>query len=313
MPLIFAGIIAAMAGFIAARAEILDPLLPPSMRTTANDTRLAEDLDDATVRLTAVETALAELPAPVEATPAPEVDLSPVQADISALSDRIDTLAAQVQALQDRPAAVADVTVPAEAIDAALAELRDTASAQQAEIDRLLADVQTAQSDAQMAANAALARAAAARITAALQSGTPFADALADLEAAGQSDIPAALRDAAAEGVAPLSQLQADAPDAARAALAAARDSDTSGGLGGFLQRQLGVRSVEPREGSDPDAVLSRIEAAVRENRIGDALAEADALPEPARAALDPWLKQAQSRHDAVSAANALAERLSAL
>ncbi|MGB0440740.1 MAG: molybdopterin-binding protein, partial [Paracoccaceae bacterium] len=46
--------------------------------------------------------------------------------------------------------------------------------------------------------------------------------------------------------------------------------------LGAFLKTQLGARSLEPREGDDPDAVLSRMEAAAREGRFGDVEAEAD-------------------------------------
>jgi hypothetical protein len=146
-----------------------------------------------------------------------------------------------------------------------------------------------------------------------VDNGGPFATALGDLEQAGVTDIPDALRAAAADGVQPLSDLQAAAPDAARDALAAARAAESGGGLGAFFDRQLGTRSILPREGSDPDAVLSRIEAAARDGRLGDALAEAEALPADAQAALGPWLEQAQKRHDAVTAANALAERLSAL
>jgi hypothetical protein len=107
--------------------------------------------------------------------------------------------------------------------------------------------------------------------------------------------------------------LQDDITDAVRSALAAARSVDENGGgLIGFLQKHLGMRSIEPQEGSDPDAVLSRIEAAVRAGRLGDALAEARTLPKISQEALSIWIEQAQARHNAVLAANALAERLTA-
>ena len=73
------------------------------------------------------------------------------------------------------------------------------------------------------------------------------------------------------------------------------------------------MRSIEPQEGTDPDAVLSRIEAAVRTGRIADALGEVQTLPEASQDALKDWTEQAQLRHDAVSAAKILAERLMAL
>jgi hypothetical protein len=354
MPLIFGGIVAAMIGFIAARAQVLDPLLLPSMRTTAPDSALAGRLDDTIDRLAALEASMGSLPesdrlsaleaivsalpdsdrlaaledtvatlpnsdrlAALEETVAalpepqpdpvqpPEVDLTPIRAEIAVLSDQIQTLA-------NRPVEVP--VIPMDAIDAAMADLRATSTEQQAVIDQLLADARQVKDDTEARANATLARAAMTRILSSVDNGTPFVAALGDLEQAGQTDIPQTLRDVADDGVVPLADLQETISGAARAALAAARGADEGqGGLGGFLQRQLGARSVEPRAGSDTDAILSRVEAAARAGRIGDALAEAETLPASARDALSTWIEQAQSRHDAVSAANALAERLSAL
>uniref|UniRef100_UPI0037C662F9 COG4223 family protein n=1 Tax=Roseovarius salis TaxID=3376063 RepID=UPI0037C662F9 len=100
----------------------------------------------------------------------------------------------------------------------------------------------------------------------------------------------------------------------ARAALAAARDAAAregdTGGLTGFLRTQLGVRSLEPREGDDPDAVLSRAEAAVGQGRLTDALAEIETLPDVARAELEDWTQRARQRLDAVAAARELSEEL---
>ena len=99
----------------------------------------------------------------------------------------------------------------------------------------------------------------------------------------------------------------------ARDALDAARAADDTGSVGAFFERRFGGRSIVPREGADPDAVLSRVEAAVRTGDLGTALSESEGLPEEAQSALGPWLEQAQQRHDAVQAADALAQRLSAL
>lgn len=304
MPMIFAGIIVALAGFFAARSDILEPYFPNTKPTEAVVEQLNGKVDDLTARLDDATGQIATLTSKLENQPAPETDFGPLEQQIADLSDRID-------ALGSAPATAA--IIPDAAIDAALAELRSTAATQQAELDRLLSDARLARENAEASASATLARAAVNRVLAAVDNGGPFATALGDLEQAGVTDIPDALRAAAADGVQPLSNLQAAAPDAARAALAAARTAEGGGGLGAFFERQLGTRSILPREGSDPDAVLSRIEAATRDGRLGDALAEAEALPEDAQAALGPWLEQAQQRHEAVTAANALAERLSAL
>ena len=49
--------------------------------------------------------------------------------------------------------------------------------------------------------------------------------------------------------------------------------------------------------------MLSRAEAALAEGRLSDALAEIEALPETARAAMADWAAQARSRADALVAA----------
>ena len=81
-------------------------------------------------------------------------------------------------------------------------------------------------------------------------------------------------------------------------------------GITEFLKRQLNVRSVVPREGDDPDAVLSRAQAAVNVGDINTALTELEALPEAGRAAMSDWLEAASARSAAQNAANALADSL---
>ena len=78
----------------------------------------------------------------------------------------------------------------------------------------------------------------------------------------------------------------------------------------GFIRTQLDARSLEPREGDDPDAILSRAEAATQQGRLTDALAEIEALPDVARAELSDWAAQATRRLEAVAAAQQLSEEL---
>ena len=83
-------------------------------------------------------------------------------------------------------------------------------------------------------------------------------------------------------------------------------DADTGGGnvLTNFLKAQTGARSVAPREGDDPDAVLSRANASVEAGDIAAALDEIQALPENARQvpAMAEWLAGAQAYNDAQAA-----------
>ena len=59
---------------------------------------------------------------------------------------------------------------------------------------------------------------------------------------------------------------------------------------------------MEPREGDDPDAILSRAEAAVRSDDISTALAEIAALPQAGQDVLADWSAKAQTRADALAA-----------
>lgn len=243
-----------------------------------------------------------------------------VQGSVSDLSGRVDGLASDIAAMQDRivelekrPLAEAVSQQAIAAYEGELDRLREAMAAQREEVEALVAEAQQMENEASATAEATLRRAALTRILSALDNGSPYASALADLQAAGQ-EVPEALATAADSGVPSLAELRDSFPDAARRALSAARaETDgTVGSLGAFLRSQLGARSLEPREGSDPDAVLSRAEAAVRAGRLGDALAEIEALPDAARAELSAWTEAARTRQSAVSAAETLSAELNA-
>ncbi len=104
-----------------------------------------------------------------------------------------------------------------------------------------------------------------------------------------------------AAGVPTLATLQAEFPTAARAVLDAARaETADQAGWGArlldFLAAQTNARSVTPRPGDDPDAILSRAEFALRDGRLAEALAELQALPAPLQAPLAGWTAQAEAR-----------------
>jgi hypothetical protein len=242
-------------------------------------------------------------------------------ADDSALA----TLRDRIAALEDRPAAEG---TPAEAAE--LAALRDAVAGLQDQVAELSAETAEAAAaaaaaeqaaEAELAARAeqaeeeargATARAALAQLSAALDTGAPLTPALEAVDAAGLTT-PEPLS-AARDGVPTLAALQAAYPDAAREALAAAHDADDPADpldrVGSFLRAQLQVRSLSPREGDDADAILSRAEAALREGDLATAVAEVEALPEPAQPAMADWLADARARLAAVEAADTLAAEI---
>ena len=285
------------------------------METQVTDLPPPVDLTQLEARLTDGDAALSEVLASLGA------DLAGQIAEISA---RLTDMDARLSDVERLPTAEGEFTEGAvAAYEREVAALREEISAQQARMQALADDAAAqlqavqdetaaAQADAEAAAREAAIRAAVARIETALGEGAPFGDALAELEAVGVAPDPA-LTAGASEGVPTLATLQEGFPDAARAALSAVRDAGEAGegaGIRGFLRNQLNVRSVAPREGEEPDAVLSRVQAAVTEGRLADALGELGALPDSAAAPLSVWAETAAQRVGATSALDTLLAEL---
>jgi len=297
LPLVLGGVIAGAIGFFAGQSELFTD------GTADVTTQLRSDLNAQQERIVALETSDPE-DAQTRA-----VDLAPVET-------RLEDLETRLADLEARPAPTASGGgVDTEAYAAELDALQASLETQRGEIQALLENARTVEEATAEAAIAASAQAAIAKIVSAIDAGQPFAEPVAELQALDLGEIDPALDTVAAEGVATLSSLQAEFPDQARTALAAARASgveDGQQGLGGFLMRSLGARSVAPREGSDPDAVLSRAEAAIKSGDLPGALAELDTLPEEAQAAISDWRAAADARVAARAAADALSQRLTA-
>lgn len=294
---VFGGLVAALIGAFAAY------LVLPQLGFGAKDQ--SAELAALQTRLEDQSGRIAELGLRVEAAEA-EPDLSVFENGLSDVEAQIAAVADRVAALEERPVS-SESGAAADSTD--VEELRSALAAQQAQVEALMANATQAEANARASATATLRRAALTRIRTALDSGAGFDAALADLEATGQT-VPEVLTRVAVEGVPTLAALQGSFPDRARAALAAARaagpEASAGSGMLGFLSNQLGVRSLEPREGGDPDAILSRAEAALRDGRLTDAMAEIETLPEVARTELSGWAGQATKRMTAVNAAETL-------
>ena len=325
------GILAAGLGFAAARTEILDPYLPESWQAGKNDAAIADlqaSAADHTAALAALQSDLGAIVIP---------DLTPLQAQLDAIKATVAPLRAETEAMgtkfvdidarlapldnrlsdvEKRPLTDSVSQAAIAAYERELAALQQSMATQRAEVEALIdsaraikTDARTMEENAAAAAQFASNRATVARLRGALDDGSSIAPMLAELAAAGVS-VPEDLTGAASDGVATHAALSVAFAPAARAALSAARAQGGDGGLGGFLQRQLGARSVEPREGNDPDAILSRAEAALINGHLPQALAEIAALPDEAQAEMGNWVTLATIRAAALSAAAALAQSL---
>lgn len=320
VPIVLGGAIAAALGFGAAwymQGQLQDPTLPVTIAAQGD-------------RLDTLEGQVANLPAPP--------DLGPLTAEIAATRVAIDdatapisatlaTLDERVTALERAPAA--DGTLADAAIASWQAEietLRAEIAAQEARMQGIADEaaerlsmaqstVEEIEQSATESANMALQRAAVTRIQAALDTGSAFDDALGELSGLGAA-VPDELAAVATDGVPTLAALQQSFPDVARAALSAARAEgladDGDNAVMALLRSTLDVRSVAPREGDDPDAILSRAEAALRDGHLADTLAEVDTLPEVVRAEMAAWTQAATARLSALAAAEALSQSLNA-
>ena len=217
-------------------------------------------------------------------------------AAIAAYDRQLQDLRAQIAAQNGQGS---DIAAQIEAV-AADAKAQLAAAAQDAE--RLKAE-------AEAAVQTATTGSAMGRIRAAIEAGGPYAGAVADLTALGMQ-IPPDIAGLAETGVPTLTELQRSFPAVARDALSAALRAQTATGWGdrltAFLRTQTGARSLSPRDGTDPDAVLSRAEGLLADGDIAATLAELGTLPAAAKDVLAPWLTEAESRQKAIAAVSAL-------
>lgn len=256
-------------------------------------------------RLTGAEAALAEVQAALNDT---EATLTAVEGRVEGLDGRVESNDSALAALDSRLGEIdAGLDDAASRLDRAESRLEEAAAAGASALEEArsaAASLEEARSRASAAEAEARREAAIAALDSALDAGQPFEDALRALDL----EVPDALAQAASEGLPSLAALRESFPGAARAGLAAAREDDLveERGVAGFLFDQFSVRSTAPRAGDDPDAVLSRAEAALAQGRLGEALSEIGSLPEPVQAAMADWIAQARARAEAEAALESL-------
>ena len=259
----------------------------------------------------------------IAALEAAQADLAPT--DLAPLNDALAALETRLLAVENRAPVVvngegasADVLATIDGLRQEMDQLKTANAQASAEVEALAAEAQARLMEAEAQAarlkeeaeeTAGRARTAAAigRVLAALESGAPFAAALPEIEGA---EVPEILTALAESGVPSRAALELAFVPAARTALESARQADMGDGwserMTAFLQSTTGARSLEPREGADPDAVLSRAEDALRAGDLSRAMAELQGLPPEGLAAMSDWVALAQQRLDAIAATAAL-------
>lgn len=309
-PALAGGVLAAAVGFGVAQYLGNDswpfrqgpsPVDDLSKLVTGQDTQITE-LRENQAQITR---ALSELPSPADVQVIADQQ-SAFLDELARISDRVAGIDQRLTDIENRPIPDVGATVDAvQAYERELTAMRQMFEAELARIEAVQQEATTTEKTITARANLAIERAALARIQAAVDSGASFAEPLTVLTDAG-IDIPAGLSLGAQNGITSLTQLQFDFPDAARAVLNASitveADAGWMGRAGAFIRTQLGTRSLQPRDGDGPDAVLSRAESALKSGNIDQSLALLAGLPDASVALMVDWINKAQQRQVAVDA-----------
>lgn len=313
LPMFVGGIICAGLGFGAAvLTQQQSPLWPKDQAQIEFQAKTENQFIEITKKL--VE---------LEARPIPDVK----QADLSTIKNELGTIAnleASIRAVATKATEVEnrlsalekstiEAAIPDELIAQYRAEIKDInefLETQRAQIQGYMDDAQSKAKAAETFARTATVRGALDKMSVAIDSGLGFSDIMADLEKAIDGPIPDALSSTAEAGVATLQDLSISFATGARVALSTARSEiDQGQGLakiGNFLKSQFNARSVVPKDGDDPDAVLSRAEALVRDGKISDALDEIYKLSDSAQSEMAEWIANAKARVAAQQAITSL-------
>lgn len=300
VPMVLGGAAAALLGFGA--AFLLATTFPQALGL-ADASGIDQRLMDHDKRLMDLAAALKALPvggSEAQPTAALRADLDADRATLAKLQQQQDALAQQVAALDARlkaagGSAAADQTV------AATDEAVKQAKVAEEEALRLKAE-------AEKMLRLATLQAALGDLRAAYESGAALDPQLVKLTDAGMT-IPDALA-SQAQGVPTAAALREGFAPAARDALVVSLANTAEGGIwgriGALLRGQTGARSLTPHAGTDPDAILSRAEAALGAGDLAAALAEIATLPDAGQARMAEWSGLAERRQTAGTAIAAL-------
>lgn len=231
-------------------------------------------------------------------------EINQFTAELETINLQLSKLSKRTDDLEKRPVLQA---VPEDIIEKhskELEALKETLTQQREQMQAVMQEAEAKETIAKQAAREARIFSTVSRLSTAIKNGDNFAAVLIDFEAAINFKAPDILHKYAETGFVSKEQLIKDFPIAARLALNSARSEakDAQGKtFADYLKTQLKARSVMPREGMSADAILSRAEAAVKDDRMTDALSELDALDLIARDQMGDWISKARERHAAVA------------
>ncbi len=287
-------------------------------------------LDDMRGRLAKLETAIATR-RPGTTEPALANRIATIEGEVKALAETIGILGRRSDEIAT---SARDARQRADATAAALADLtqkvtRPGAPAVERSELEALANRVTAVERGEKSVEAELAKRpaaesgdrgvrlalAAAVLKAAVERGDPFAAEVATVKAlAADAKALSPLDAFASSGVPTAAALSHELTELAPALLLAAgarstgsRDTGFLGRLQASADKLVRIRPIDAVAGSDPAAIVARIEVKASHADLAGALAELATLPPDVRAPAEAWIKKAQMRIAAVDTSRRLA------
>jgi len=270
-------------------------------------------LSELTNRVARLEATVAA-PRPATTDTAQANRISAIEGEMKALAESIGILGRRSD---EAIAAAREATSRADANAAAVADLSKKLAGQaqpvtRGDFDALAARVAAVErGDKSVDDRASRLAIAASALNAAIERGTPFTSELATAKAiASDSKALAPLEPFANSGMPSAAALSRQLAALVPSLRAVGGEAPREGVLDRLAANAEKLVRIHPRQeaaGSDPGAIISRIEVKATQSDIPGALAELAQLQASARAPAEAWIKQAQARSAALDASRRLA------
>ncbi len=218
---------------------------------------------------------------------------------VQSLSQKLEALEQKPAPQPDKEALQAEVASQVAPVSERLAGIEKTQNEKASEVTERLAGIERTQSERAADARTATVTIALTNLKRAVAEGKPFATELTAIESLSSEKLPVSeLAPYKDTGVPSLGQLQREFLDTVRNVIVQHYHGKAKSFMDEVLSRARGAIQVKPigSAGDTVEAVLGRIEKALKAGDLKEALSESAALEGPAKEELKTWLEHAQAR-----------------
>ncbi len=218
---------------------------------------------------------------------------------VQSLSQKLQALEQKPAPQPDKEAVQAEIASQMAPVSERLAGLERTQNEKASEVTERLTGIERTQNERASDARTAAITIALTNLERAVTEGKPFATELTAIESLSSEKLPVSelspYKDA---GVPSLAQLQREFLETVRDAIVQHYHGKAESFLDEVLSRARGAVQVKPvgSTGDTVEAVLGRMEKALKAGDLKGALTESAALEGPAKEELKTWLQHAQAR-----------------